>query len=231
MNQVKTITEKHTENKGREDLNSRLDSLVRNSQLSNVKNIYDYQLDHQHYMELSFGRFMEQFEMFLAAMIDYSLNINYLDKKSWPANRAFQFIIATRALKQLFSGYNLLLLGSYEDSITVLRSAYESFLRIIFVSIHPECPYNAYTMPSQKVGIKFNATGLVKDELKLGWTKYSVTSAFAHSNMLGVMEDMIDLSEGGRGKVIKLNYEKDDAMISLITNFFVFLVCSIFSLI
>lgn len=166
---------------------------------------------------------MDQFEMFFCAMTGYSHNINYLDKKGWPINRGFQFVIATSALKQFHSAYTLLNMGAYEDAITILRSIYESFLRIVFVSCHPECPYNAYGAAGQ-TGTQFNATNLVRDELKLGWTTYHITSAFAHSNMYKVMGDMIELSTGKEPKLIALTYELDDDMISMITNFTNFLV-------
>lgn len=208
-----------------EDLIRRLDEMVSRSDVSAFTDIQDYQTKHRLYMGKDYRRFMNQFEMFFCSMVEYSHNINYLDKKAWPINRGFQFVISTRALKQFYSAYTLLIDGAYEDSITILRSVYESFLRIIFVSCHPECPYNAYYSKEQ-TGAKFNATGLVRDELKLDWTTYSITSAFAHSNMYNVMGDMIELGIDKKPKVIALTYEKDDDMISMITNFIMFLVAA-----
>jgi len=205
------------------DLIARLDALTAQSDTSQFANIQEYQNDHLGYMGANYGRFMNQFEMFFCAMTDYSHNINYLDKKDWPINRGFQFIIVTRALKQLNSAYLLLNAGAYEDAITVLRSAYESFLRIVFVSCHPECPYNVYRANGQ-TGAKFNATNFVKDELKLGWTKYGITSAFAHSNMLQVMGDMIEVGIEKKPKLIALEYESSEDMIGLVTNLMSFLV-------
>lgn len=205
-----------------QDLIRRLDEMVKNSDVSTFTNIQQYQNKHRLYMWKQYGRFMNQFEMFFCSMVEYSNNINYLDKKGWPINRGFQYVITTRALKQFYSAYNLLIDGAYEDSITILRSVYESFLRVIFVSCHPECPYNAYFAKDQS-GAKFNATGLVRDELKLDWTTYHITSAFAHSNMYSVMGDMIDLGIDKKSKAIALTYEKDDDLISMITNFTMFL--------
>ena len=205
------------------DLIARLDALTSACDTSQLVNIQEYQNGHLSYMRSSYGRFMDQFGMFFCAMTDYSHNINYLNKKSWPINRGFQFVIVTRSLKQLNSAYLLLTTGAYEDAITVLRSVYESFLRIIFVSCHPECPYNAYKANDQ-TGTVFNATGFVKDELKLEWTKYSITSAFAHSNMYQVMGDMIELGIEKKPKLIALTYESDDDMIGLISNFMNFLI-------
>lgn len=204
------------------DLIARLDAMTSASDTSQLVNIQEYQAKHLAFMRKNYGRFMDQFEMFFCAMTGYSHNINYLDKKGWPINRGFQFVIATSSLKQFHSAYLLLCYGAYEDAITIFRSIYESFLRIVFVSCHPECPYNAYGAAGQ-TGAKFNATNLVKDELKLDWTTYHITSAFAHSNMYKVMGDMIELSTGKEPKLIALTYELDEDMISMITNFANFL--------
>ena len=204
------------------DLIARLDAMTSASDTSQMENIQKYQAQHLAFMHKNYGRFMSQYEMFFCAMTSYSHNINYLDKKGWPINRGFQFVIATSSLKQFHSAYLLLCNGAYEDAITIYRSIYESFLRIVFVSCHPECPYNAYSAAGQ-TGTKFNATSLVKYELKLDWTTYHITSAFAHSNMYKVMGDMIELSTGKEPKPIALTYELDEDMIGMITNFANFL--------
>lgn len=218
---MKQVPPARTEEESK-NLIDRLDALTNISDTVQIENIQNYQHQHVLYMGREYGRFMNQFEMFFCAMTDYAHNINYLDKKGWPINRGFQFVIMTTSLKQLYSAYDLLNHGAYEDAITVLRSAYESFLRVVFVSIHPECPYNAYKAPDQ-TGAKFNATDLIKDELKLDWTKYNITSAFAHSNMYQVMGDMIDIGIEKKQKPITLTYKQDKEMIGLITNFMNFL--------
>ena len=203
-----------------QDLIRRLDEMVENSNVSAFTTIQNYQADHRQLVFRQYSRFMNQFEMFFCSMIEYSSKMNYV-KKNWPINRGFQFIIATRALKQFYSAYNLFLDGAYEDSLTVLRSVYESFLRIIFVSCHPECPYNAFRTKGQ-TGAQFNATGLVKDQLKLDWATYDITSAFAHSNQLIIMEDVIELSN--QPKVIGLSYDVNNELIQILINNISFLI-------
>lgn len=211
------------------DLLKRLDALVATSDVSLITDIQVFQTEHTQYMGKEYRRFMNQFEMFFCALVDYSNNINYLDKKNWPINRGFQFVIATHSLKQFYSAYILLNSGFYGDSLTMLRSVYESFLRILFVSCHPEAPYNAYKAKGQS-GTQFNASSFVNDELKLDWTKYSVLSVFAHSNMYVVMEDMIELGIEKKLKPIRLEYEQDDDMISAVMNFIMFLMSAFLKL-
>lgn len=119
------------------DLIGRLDALTKASDTTQIINIQDYQAKHVRFMRKNYGRFMDQFEMFFCAMTGYSHNINYLDKKGWPINRGFQFVIATSSLKQFHSAYTLLCNGAYEDAVTILRSIYESFLRIILYHAIP----------------------------------------------------------------------------------------------
>lgn len=203
------------------DLGKRLDELVKESETTRILDIQLYHADHLQYMHHQYGRFMAQFEMFFSEMDAYSHNINYLDKGAWSPNKGLQFIITTYALKQICTSYELLCTGSYEDSITVLRGAYESFLRVLFISCNPEQPSNAYKFTGQ-IGIRFNATNLVKD-LGLDWIKYGITSAFAHSNMYSVIEEALAMSAREEAKLVILDYEQNDDMISMIMNLLYFL--------
>lgn len=204
------------------DLIARLDELVSKSDKTQMTHIYDYQNTHRDYMINNYNRFIGQFETFFCSMTDHSTNINYLTK-NWPANRGFQFIITTAALKQLHSGFILLNYGAYEDSITVLRSAYESFLRVVFVSMYPDSAGNVYDR-HPKSGVKFIATNLITNDLKLDWVKYSVMNVFAHSNSYQVMGTAIEIGFNKKAIPVQLDYKKDDEMIGLVTNFINFLI-------
>lgn len=207
-----------------DDLTKRLDDLTCVSETATVDNIVDYQSTHLAYFQQAYGRFMSQFKMYFSAIVDTGNNINYLDKSHWPKHRALQFIIATHALKQFYSAYTLLLDGAYEDAIALQRSIYESFLRILFISMYPEDSYNAYDykVGKKQTGIKFNATNLVKD-LGLDWSTYDIMSKFAHSNMYRVVETGASVANGQQKEAIVLIYEKDDDMISVVVNFMLFL--------
>lgn len=205
-----------------QDLIKRLDEIVSKSDKTQMSHIYDYQNAHRDYMIKKYNRFIGQFETFFCSMTDHSTNINYLTR-NWPASRGLQFIITTAALKQLHSSFILLNYGAYEDSITVLRSAYESFLRVVFISMHPDSAGNVYDR-HPKSGIKFNATNLISIDLKLDWTKYSIMSVFAHSNSYQVMGTAIEIGFNKKPIPVQLNYEKDDDMIGLVINLINFLI-------
>ena len=200
----------------------RLKLLCDQADYTSVNNIKDFQIQHRAYLSSHYYPFNRQFEMYFSMMVDVSHNLNYLKKKHWPKNRGLQFVIATHALKQFYSAYELYQSGFYEDSLALIRSIYESFLRIVFISCNPDTPSNAYTFKGQ-VGPKFNATGFVKDELGLKWENYNILSVFAHSNTYRVLEDMVDNVMKGQSEPISLKYASDDDMISAVVNYLLFM--------
>ncbi|HUD07005.1 MAG TPA: hypothetical protein VMR34_03900 [Candidatus Saccharimonadales bacterium] len=203
-------------------IRAKLDKLCDESDTTVFADIYKFQKEHLEYMGQHYSGCMNQFEMYFSATVNAGLNINYLDKKAWPDHRALQFTIATHSLKQFFSAYNLLNDGAYEDAIALLRSVYEAFLRIIFASCNPKKAYNAYTMAGQ-TGVKFNATNLVDNELKLDWNNYKIMSAFTHSNLFNVLETMTNIAQKGQKEPITLTYEVNKDMISIVMNYISFL--------
>lgn len=208
-----------------DDLIKQLDELTKTANAVVVTDLETYSSDHRAYFSREYGRFMSQFRMYFSAVADVGNNINYLDKSHWPSHRSLQFIIATHSIGQFYSAYKLLLDGAYEDAITIQRSIYEAFLRILFISLHPSDSFNAYDYRSSQVpqpGVRFKATGIVKD-LGLKWNTYSIMSSFAHSNMYKVIETAANIANNGQRDPIALMYEKDDDMISVVVNFMLFL--------
>ena len=202
-----------------------LDDLTASSNVQAVAYLEEYKYKHRQYVLKKYGRFMSQFNMYFSAIVDTGNNINYLNKKHWPDHRSLQFIIATHSMKQFYSSYSLLLDGAYEDAITVQRSIYESFLRILFISLHPSDSINIYDYKgpnAHQTGVRFRATNIVND-LGLKWSTYNIMSSFAHSNMYKVLETATDLASNGQKSAIALNYKKDDDMISIIVNLMLFL--------
>lgn len=211
------------------ELSKKLKKLYSEADTTVIREIKEFQMSHLDYLNKNYFPFRQSFEMYFSMLVDVSLNVNYLDKKKWPINRGFQFVIATHSLKQFYSAYELFCDGFYEDSIALLRSVYESFLRILYVSCNPKTPYNAYTTKGE-TGAKFNAKGFVKDELGLDWANYNIMSAFAHSNKYAVINEMVDNIKNGQKEAVSLKYSKDDDMISVVVNYFLFLLVTFLKL-
>lgn len=81
----------------------------------------------------------------------------------------------------------------------------------------------AVDKPGQGVP-SFNATGLVRDLLRLDWPKYRIMSTFAHANLLEVMHALKkqELQEGEPER-FGLAYEDDLTLVELVLPFLQFL--------
>lgn len=97
-------------------------------------------------------------------------------------------MLAAYNVKTFYSALDRLTKGYYEDSITLTRGLYETFVRTLFISCHPDDAYNALIFKPPKGERAFNLTNFLRNELGLEWeTKYGVMSTFAHSNSLQVL--------------------------------------------
>ena len=93
--------------------------------------------------------------------------------------------------------------------------------------MHPDYSYNVYdTKSKEQAGPKFNATNLVNTDLKLKWANYRIMSAFTHSNMYDVLGVLVEFSQNGQMEPITLTYELDENMISVVINYFLFLMAA-----
>jgi hypothetical protein len=202
-------------------LRDRLDALCRQSNRDLIKEIQRFESRHHVRFGKEYGRFMEQYEMLYSSLVGLTHAINYYDKSSWPKHRALQFTLAAHAQKQLYSSYSLLQQGFYEDSISIIRNAYETFLRILFISCNQEYSWNVFS--NKEGGPKFNATNFVKDELKLDWPTYNLMSAFAHSNKVDVLEDIIQITKEAQKKPISLTLKYDEERVGVAINYLQFL--------
>jgi hypothetical protein len=158
----------------------------------------------------------------LVALVD---QVNFVDKSDWPKHRAIQFILIAKNLKAFHSALDRLTKGSYQDATTLTRTPYETFLRVVHVSIYGSNPWGALVdRPSSGVP-KFNATGLAKDVLRLDWRKYGIMSPFAHSNLLEVVQSLrkIELRDGEPER-FGLSYDDDPRLVESVLPVLQFLV-------
>jgi hypothetical protein len=204
-----------------DDLRDRLDKLCRESNTDVVKDIQNFQEKHFAKFSKEYGRFLEQYEMFYSALVGLTHAVNYYDKSKWPQHRALQFTLAAHSQKQLYTAYFLLYQGFYEDSITLIRSAYETFLRVLFISCNPKHSWNVFG--NKEGGPQFNATNFVTEELKLDWPTYRLMSSFAHSNKVDVLEDIVKVSKEAQKEPIALRLKYDEKKLGVAVNYLQFL--------
>lgn len=187
-----------------------------------IESVEKFEQNHEKYLRKEYGRFCAQFEAYHGIATTLLHNLNYGENEHIKDYRALQFQVIVNAQKTLYSAYTLFKKGMYDDCVATLRIVYESFLRVVFMSLNQGHPYNAI-IRSPSEGPKFNATNLVEDQLKFQWTHYSILSNFAHGNSYRVFLDIDANNDEKNPQPITVRYKIDDDMISISTNYFYFL--------
>jgi len=152
------------------------------------------QLEHEHFAQFNsdYGRFVDQFEVEFTALAMLIDDLNFIDRSTWPPHRYVQYVLLAKNVKTFYSALERLARGYYEDSITLVRGLYETFVRLLFISCHPDDAYSALGYKAPKGMRQFKLTNFLRDELRLEWdTNYSVMSVFAHSNSFNALEALI----------------------------------------
>lgn len=174
-----------------------------------------------HYATFSqeFGRFLVQYEVEYTALAALVERINYLDKSDWPSHRAVQYVLVASNARSFYSALDRLARGYYEDSLTLTRGLYETFVRCLFVACFPDDAYSALARVIPKGVRRFNLTNFLEHDLGLDWArKYRIMSAFAHSNEAEVAAALQRaISREGDPELFKptIRYREDLAIASM----------------
>jgi len=104
-----------------EELKKRFDDLCFKISSKICIDIYSYQDKHAQKILHDYGRFVSQFELYYETLIDLIRGVNYIEKKDWPQHGGSQFLLVVHNLKSLFSAFDRLLNGYYEDCFILCR--------------------------------------------------------------------------------------------------------------
>jgi hypothetical protein len=127
--------------------------------------LFEAERDHFLAFNNKYGRFVTQTEVHFSLLVRAIEKVDYTEKETWPIHRGAQFVLATNTLRSLWSSADRLHKGAYQDSMTLLRTAYEVWGRLVFMSCHSEghlavvAPYPSPGQPS------FNMTNFLRDSL------------------------------------------------------------------
>lgn len=192
-----------------------------------VLDIKQYESWHLEKVLKDYGRFVQQFELYYDLITEVVMAINYIDHTNWPSHRGVQFILMVHNLKSLYSAFDRLIKGFYEDSIILARPVYEGFIKNIYITCYPNNPLfivnnKLYTIKIEK-SKNFNLTSFIADELKLDWHAYHIFSAVAHSNSYSTLGEAYDISRYGQKKSIALQFQFDKILFELGINYIIFL--------
>ena len=188
-----------------------------------IQRIHQVEREHLAHINSKYGRFLAQFEASFDLLIQLTDHVNYgADRAQWPGHRAVQFILTVMDLKPIYSAFDKLVKGYYEDSFTLARVAYEAFLRTVFLSLYPDSP--AYSFDKKKGTRGFNLTNFVEQDLRLDWNHYSILSAMAHSYKFPVLKKVVEFGKQGKREPLSLSFEYDELLIEVGINILKFLI-------
>lgn len=203
-----------------EEIKRELDNLCNVIALSKViLDISQYQTTHANKILKEYGRFVSQFELYYDLIVETFHAINYIDKAGWPKHRNALFLLFVYNLKSLYSSFERLIHGFYEDSIILARTVYEALIKSVYITCDPADPYAVVAGAKGNMQKKFNLSHFLKDDLKLEWHDYRLFSALAHANQYSVLREAVDIHQQGQKEAIALKFQFDKKLFELGTNY------------
>ncbi len=208
-----------------EEIKKRLDALCEKRPSRTIPSIHEY--EDKHLLMVSrgprgYGRFIEQFGLFYDLINEIIIGVNYIDKTKWPKYRGLQLLLLIHNLRSLYSAFDRLIKGHWEDTLIIGRTNLESFIKIIWISCYPDRADSAI-LDLKDRGRKFNFTNFVNDELKLTWNDYKTMSDIIHGNKPAVIKDMIAIHKKTKKYPIVLELKFDRKYFEVGVNYIVFL--------
>lgn len=202
------------------------DSWVANNQPSILRELENVELAHKLRFENEYGRGIQQFYVEFGALVDAADDVNFAERDHWPPFRYVQFVLLAKNLGSLHSAMDRLSRGFYQDALSLTRSSYDAWLRLVFISCYPDDPYAALMHRTPKGTPSFNATDLVRVQLRLDWlSKYRIMSAFAHGNSVDALQSLqAAIERSGDPERFGLQQSYDVSRIELVYPFLEFLV-------
>lgn len=147
--------------------------------------------DHASRFLREYGRAVGQFEVEFSALVDVVDRLNFAQREAWLPHQHVQYVVLAHNLTPLRSVMDRVIKGYYGEALTLLRVAFETFIRLVFISVYRDDPWGSLVRKVPSSTPQFKLTGFVRDQLRLSWTtSYSVLSAFTHSNSVEVLDSL-----------------------------------------
>lgn len=103
----------------------------------------DFEMQHVDWFMENYGRAVDQLYIEFDRLVNLTRQVNCIDKSAWPQHRAMQFVLLAKNQQTFHSAIDRLSKGSYQDAMSLTRSIYETFLRVIHISLNSEHPWGA----------------------------------------------------------------------------------------
>lgn len=207
-----------------DEIKKKLSKIYTKEPSNKISIIHDYERAHRLWMVNNFGPFVKYFEDSYDFYLDLVYSLNYVPKKGWAWKKNLQYLYFGTATRSLFKAFTVLLDGFYDDSISIARTAYELFVKIIFCSCYPNDVWCTYAK-APKGQRQFNLTNFLKHDLKVDWDfLYELTSGASHGKLYltRILSNM--RANRGGNEPIGLWLKIDQKLISIPVNQLTFLI-------
>lgn len=183
--------------------------------------IHNYLDKHRLFVERKFNNFIKLFEDCFDDLNVSIYHLNYVKKNKWPKHRGVQYLFFPETIKTLHRAFEDAVDGYYHESITLTRSVFESYLRMVFMSLYPtdwESIFHNFKNRRQ-----FDATNLMKEHLKVSWPFiYRIMCKSSHSKTHHHSSKIINLSQNSKQLLIQLEYFLDNKLLAMCVNYLTF---------
>ncbi len=209
------------------ELEKLIDEVLKPEPAQTTFDIYNYIDEHRIIVQDEVGKFMKYFEDFFDELNIVIQYLNYVPKKNWKMHKSVQYLLYPEVMKTLHRAFEDAIDGYYDEAIMLLRSVYETFLRIVFLSCYPR-EWEAIFF-DRKNKMNFNVTNFVKDHLNLEWSfVYRIMSKVHHSKVHKNLTSLIEISKPNNKGLIIMEYGLDKKLLYMAVNFITFNLCCLF---
>lgn len=212
-----------------EELEQLIEETQRDSPAKTSMDIYTYIEKHKEFVVNRFGGYLKYFEDYFDVLNDIINRLNFAPKKLWPQYKSVMYLMFPETMKTLHRAFEDIVAGYYDEAMILLRSVYETYIKMIFIACYPD-DYEAI-FKDRKNKRNFNLTNFLKDDLNLDWGFiYRIMSYVAHSKIHIVLARLIKLSKKEDRNPIRLEYGYNEEAISRPINISTFLLCGLFNM-
>jgi len=209
-----------------------LDKLIEETQSNEASkttsDIYGYIEKHRSFVVKKIKGYIKYFEDYFDVLNNVISSLNFAPKEKWPQYKNLQYLMFPETLKTLHRAFEDTIDGYYDEAIMLLRSVYETYVKMIFIVCYPE-DYEAI-FKDKKHKRNFSLTNFLKDDLHFDWEFiYRFMSYVSHSKMHLILMRLIKLSKGEDKNPIRLEYKYDEDAISRPVNLSTFLLYALFN--
>ncbi len=182
--------------------------------------IYNFQKMHnQAIMNSNMESYVKLFEgnhTFLAKFIN---DLNLPNKATWKDHNTLQSFLLSTIPKTLFSSFQQMMWGDYDESMATSRIAYECLLRVCFIQMHPKDMWAGLVKPPQGQ-IEFQASNFMTQDAKVIKEDYiyKILSDPIHGMRLRIMLELKHSTEKGKVQ-FNLGYQYDKKMLNMTFTF------------